>query len=66
MEENASPRPRVSRWVLRRHPDFARLWAAKAVSQVGDGAALIALVIYVQQTEGTGVAGRPGPRSAGC
>ena len=52
--------------MLRRHPDFARLWAAKAVSQVGDGAALIALVIYVQQTEGTGVAGRPGPRSAGC
>jgi len=56
MEENASPQPRVSRWVLRRHPDFARLWAAKAVSQVGDGAALIALVIYVQQTEGTVVA----------
>lgn len=56
MDENAVPKPRVSRWVLRRHPDFARLWAAKAVSQIGDGAALIALVIYVQQTEGTGVA----------
>jgi MFS family permease len=50
------PHPPPSRWLLRREPRFARLWAAKAVSHLGDGAALVALVVYVQQTRGRGVA----------
>ena len=48
--------PETSRWLLRRAPRFARLWAAKAVFHVGDGAALVALVVYVQQTQRRGVA----------
>lgn len=56
MREGEVPEGGQSRWLLRRHPDFARLWVAKAVSQVGDGAALIALVVHVQQAHGTGVA----------
>lgn len=47
--------PRMSRWLLRREPRFARLWAAKAVSRIGDGAALVALIVYVQQSQGKGV-----------
>ena len=35
---------------------FRRLWCARAVSFVGDGIALTALVLYVQGTEGTGTA----------
>jgi MFS family permease len=50
------PHPPASRWLLRREPWFARLWAAKAVSHLGDGAALVALVVYVQQTQRRGVA----------
>jgi MFS family permease len=50
------PHPPPSRWLLRREPRFARLWAAKAVSYLGDGAALVALVVYVQQTQHRGVA----------
>jgi MFS family permease len=56
MPDDARPEPATSRWLLRREPGFARLWAAKAVSHVGDGAALVALVVYVQQTQRTGVA----------
>ena len=47
---------RESRWVLRRHGAFGRFWTARAISHLGDGAALVALVLYVQQTMGTGVA----------
>src|SRR5829696_1353601 len=56
MVDDPRPGPETSRWLLRRNPRFARLWAAKAVSHLGDGAALVALVVYVQQTKGRGVA----------
>jgi MFS family permease len=56
MMDDPRPGPETSRWLLRRTPRFARLWAAKAVSHLGDGAALVALVVYVQQTQGRGVA----------
>src|SRR5215216_5665768 len=56
MVDDPRPGPETSRWLLRREPRFARLWAAKAVSHLGDGAALVALVVYVQQTQGRGVA----------
>src|SRR5215217_4382155 len=56
MVDDPRPGPETSRWLLRRNPRFARLWAAKAVSHLGDGAALVALVVYVQQTQGRGVA----------
>ncbi len=56
MLDDPHPVPEMSRWLLRREPGFARLWAAKAVSHVGDGAALVALVVYVQQTQRGGVA----------
>jgi MFS family permease len=56
MPDDPHPEPEPSRWLLRRAPRFARLWAAKAVSHVGDGAALVALVVYVQQSQGRGVA----------
>jgi MFS family permease len=56
MLEDPHPVPGTSRWLLRREPRFARLWAAKAVSHAGDGAALVALVVYVQQTQRMGVA----------
>jgi MFS family permease len=56
MLDDPHPVPPPSRWLLRREPGFARLWAAKAISHVGDGAALVALVVYVQQTQRRGVA----------
>ena len=56
MLDDPRPAPEASRWLLRRAPGFARLWAAKAVSHVGDGVALVALVVYVQQTQRRGVA----------
>jgi MFS family permease len=56
MSDDPHPVPESSRWLLRRAPRFARLWAAKAVSHVGDGAALVALVVYVQQSQRRGVA----------
>lgn len=56
MVDDPRPGPETSRWLLRRNPRVARLWAAKAVSHLGDGAALVALVVYVQQTQGRGVA----------
>src|ERR687895_380446 len=55
MPDDPHPEPEPSRWLLRRAPRFARLWAAKAVSHVGDGAALVALVVYVQQSQRRGV-----------
>ena len=56
MVDDPHPGPETSRWLLGRAPRFARLWAAKAVSHLGDGAALVALIVYVQQTQGRGVA----------
>jgi MFS family permease len=56
MMDDPRPGPETGRWLLRREPRFARLWAAKAVSHLGDGAALVALVVYVQQIQGRGVA----------
>ena len=56
MLDDPHPAPEASRWLLRREPRFARLWAAKAVSHLGDGAALVALVVHVQQTQRRGVA----------
>ncbi len=52
MVDDPRPGPETSRWLLRRAPRFTRLWAAKAVSHLGDGAALVALVVYVQQPPG--------------
>ncbi len=46
----------ASRWLWKRHPAFVRLWAARAISHLGDGAALVALVIHVQGTHRTGIA----------
>jgi Major Facilitator Superfamily len=60
MVDDPRPGPETSGWLLRRAPRFTRLWAAKAVSHLGDGAALVALVVYVQQTQGRG----PGAVSA--
>jgi MFS family permease len=56
MPDDRRPAPEASGWFLRREPQFARLWGAKAISSVGDGAALVSLVVYVQQTERRGVA----------
>lgn len=42
--------------LLRDRPQFRALWAALALSYAGSGAALTALVLYVQQTRGTGTA----------
>src|SRR5919108_139896 len=41
---------------LRTSPAFRRLWLARTVSHVGDGVALVALVLLVRRTEGTGAA----------
>jgi MFS family permease len=56
MPDDRRPAPEASGWFLRREPQFARLWGAKAISSVGDGAALVSLFVYVQQTERRGVA----------
>jgi MFS family permease len=42
--------------LLRDRPRFRALWAALALSYTGSGAAITALVLYVQQTRGTGTA----------
>ncbi|MBA3864816.1 MAG: MFS transporter [Solirubrobacterales bacterium] len=42
--------------LLRRRRQFRSLWSALALSYVGSGAATVALVLYVQQTRGTGTA----------
>ncbi len=50
MSEPSRPNP------LRSSPAFRRLWLARTTSHVGDGVALVALVLLVQGTEGTGTA----------
>ncbi len=42
--------------LLRGRPQFRALWGALALSYTGSGAALVALTLYVQQTQGTGTA----------
>lgn len=42
--------------LLRSNPSFRYFWSARAVSFVGDGMALIALLLYVQETRESGVA----------
>lgn len=41
---------------LRSSPAFRRMWLARTISHVGDGIALVALVLLVQGTRGTGTA----------
>lgn len=41
---------------LRTHTDFRRLWTARAVSFMGDSIGLVALILYVADRSGTGVA----------
>ncbi|MGZ8624401.1 MAG: MFS transporter [Actinomycetota bacterium] len=48
----AAPRPNP----LRSSPAFRRLWLARTTSHVGDGIALVALVLLVQGSQGTGTA----------
>jgi MFS family permease len=50
MTVEARPNP------LRSSPAFRRLWLARTISHVGDGIAIVALVLLVQETEGTGTA----------
>jgi predicted MFS family arabinose efflux permease len=42
--------------LLRRRPGFRALWLALALSYTGSGAALVALTLYVQETQGSGTA----------
>jgi MFS family permease len=42
--------------VPRRYPDFRRLWMARAISYIGDGIALVALVLYVKRELDSGFA----------
>jgi MFS family permease len=42
--------------LLRRHAGFRWLWISRAISYVGDGIALVALVLHVQGTSGSGTA----------
>jgi MFS family permease len=42
--------------LLRHNRTFRSFWAARAVSQTGDGMALIALLLYVEETQEKGVA----------
>jgi MFS family permease len=48
--------PPARRNPLRTSRSFRRLWLARTTSHVGDGIALVALVLLVQETEGTGTA----------
>lgn len=41
---------------LRAHPAFRRLFAARAVSFIGDGAALVALLLYIKESRDSGPA----------
>ncbi|HEX9123158.1 MAG TPA: MFS transporter [Actinomycetota bacterium] len=50
MSAPARPNP------LRTSPSFRRLWLARTSSHVGDGIALVALVLLVQGSEGSGTA----------
>lgn len=49
-----SPEPRPN--PLRSSPAFRRLWLARTISHVGDGIAVVALVLLVQGGGGTGAA----------
>lgn len=42
--------------LLRRHAGFRWFWFSRAISYVGDGVALVALLLHVQETSGTGTA----------
>jgi MFS family permease len=42
--------------LLRRRPGFRNLWLALTLSYTGSGAALTALTLYAQRTQGTGIA----------
>lgn len=42
--------------MLRRHPAFRALWAARLVSFLGDSLGLVALILYVAERAGTGAA----------
>ena len=42
--------------LLRRHAAFRWLWISRAISYVGDGIALVALVLHVQGSGGNGTA----------
>jgi len=44
------------RSLLRQHAGFRWFWFSRAISYVGDGIALIALVLHVQETSGSGTA----------
>jgi len=50
VSERGRPNP------LRNSRSFRRLWLARTISHVGDGIALVALVLLVQEAEGTGTA----------
>jgi MFS family permease len=41
---------------IRDAPAFRRLWLARTVSHIGDGIAVVALVLFVQEGRGTGTA----------
>jgi MFS family permease len=49
------PDGRRSASIVRRSASFRWFWSARAVSYTGDGIALIALLLYVQEAEATGI-----------
>jgi MFS family permease len=52
---NSVPERRRSASIVRRNASFRWFWSARAVSYTGDGIALIALLLYAQETEATGI-----------
>jgi hypothetical protein len=42
--------------VLLRNASFRRFWFARSASHLGDGASLIALLLYVKEIEHSGIA----------
>src|SRR5215211_3062440 len=55
MSQAIAPAPGVV-GLFRRNAPFRRLWTARAISFVGDSLGLIALLLYVAETTGSGVA----------
>jgi MFS family permease len=55
MERKQNSRPAGRNPILSSKP-FRRLWVARTISHMGDGIALVALVLIVQSTRGTGTA----------